>query len=792
MATRRSTTFRKLLSRKSTVNNANVTKDSQVPPKVDIPINQHITIPEYGDDDSVVESNIWVNLEAIFLDYFPDKTPIKFVILHTFGFFIFLSFRSLSFPIFKDDNDPEKRAIIQVIEDLAFVDVNNNPDDLQLRLTTNTVLFLLSSLSVNILSLVVIMFLRFIFVRCIFEPFSKISRYVVLLAHSIDPAIFYFLWSIINYTTFKRYTLPAQYGDYFVVYKSFLYGEAISNVVWIDGKCYSWSNLLYHLHILLSIRKLILSAILFFFELQFLSNYSSDLVTFLKQQASLKAFNVQWLQYLDSLRNSEKNRELTVLIDTHSNTEIPSNIRKNYNTIPTGHTRGDFKVFKPIIAKWKHHNIHSNINVNDYIGTYFLRDNWTESSIHNTTINWIVLNYVIHNPPEILLINYSIQLICKDTIDFCSKLLFDQIHDTLLCASGEKLVSSSLDRESVENTAELPDHKPRVRFSDRTTIRNPDVNEKDSIVLLSGNRNSCNDNKDNEDDRSITKKICSPLGSAVTNPFFEQFDIANCGYITPQNFLTGIINMCAIRKRLITTLKNQRSILELVGNLISIILWFMCFVALLLSLKINKNIVLPSTIGLFSATIVALSYLYTSFITAILFVVISNPYNVGDRVKVGDQAMYVKSISTYNTEFTSSHGKCFIYQNIFLSKMMIVNEARGPHAVHEINLKISPSTTPASLKILKDNVKTFVNSRPRDFVTDGCLFYGSDLQINHFYHLKILVTCVESWAQTRFVFMLKNEVVRFVANQCKLLGITYRDPVLPVSFRNPLAISGMH
>lgn len=47
------------------------------------------------------------------------------------------------------------------------------------------------------------------------------------------------------------------------------------------------------------------------------------------------------------------------------------------------------------------------------------------------SVNWIVLNYVIHNPPEILLLHHSIQLICKDTIDYCSKLLFDQIYETL-------------------------------------------------------------------------------------------------------------------------------------------------------------------------------------------------------------------------------------------------------------------------------------------------------------------------------------------------------------------------
>lgn len=51
-------------------------------------------------------------------------------------------------------------------------------------------------------------------------------------------------------------------------------------------------------------------------------------------------------------------------------------------------------------------------------------------------------------------------------------------------------------------------------------------------------------------------------------------------------------------------------------------------------------------------------YIYQHFITAVIFVAFTNPYNIGDRVRVdGGDILYVRRIRTYTTEFESMHGK---------------------------------------------------------------------------------------------------------------------------------------
>lgn len=51
-------------------------------------------------------------------------------------------------------------------------------------------------------------------------------------------------------------------------------------------------------------------------------------------------------------------------------------------------------------------------------------------------------------------------------------------------------------------------------------------------------------------------------------------------------------------------------------------------------------------------------YIYQHFITAVIFVAFTNPYNIGDRVRIDEgDVLYVRRIRTYTTEFESMHGK---------------------------------------------------------------------------------------------------------------------------------------
>lgn len=64
-----------------------------------------------------------------------------------------------------------------------------------------------------------------------------------------------------------------------------------------------------------------------------------------------------------------------------------------------------------------------------------------------------------------------------------------------------------------------------------------------------------NEKEEEEDDRYITRPMCAELDQFIVEDFFVSYDISNCGSISFENFTSTLINMCSIRKKLITTLK---------------------------------------------------------------------------------------------------------------------------------------------------------------------------------------------------------------------------------------------
>lgn len=72
----------------------------------------------------------------------------------------------------------------------------------------------------------------------------------------------------------------------------------------------------------------------------------------------------------------------------------------------------------------------------------------------------------------------------------------------------------------------------------------------------------------------------------------------------------------------------------------------------------NAGILAGAWVPVFMPIIPLAGYIYQHFITAVIFVAFTNPYNIGDRVRVdGGDILYVRRIRTYTTEFESMHGK---------------------------------------------------------------------------------------------------------------------------------------
>ncbi|UKJ89530.2 hypothetical protein MACJ_002781 [Theileria orientalis] len=267
-------------------------------------------------------------------------------------------------------------------------------------------------------------------------------------------------------------------------------------------------------------------------------------------------------------------------------------------------------------------------------------------------------------------------------------------------------------------------------------------------------------------------------------------DISGHGRINFNIIKQALTNLFSSRKKFKRNLKGQQSVFRVVKKLMSAFSWIVSSVILAFMAGVKVEAIVVSGAALLSALTVALSYMYTNFITSVIFVAFSNPYNVGDRVRLDlGEPLIVKKIRTYTTEFVSIHGKILIYQNSLLSTMKITNESRAETATLEIVFKVDEHTSDAALDKFTRIINTAINCRPNDFVKDSAGLYGYEYSPGHCYEVGLWLTCIESWGNWQRIYQLRTEVLQLIIRVCKELGITYYLPVQPFHFKDGLEIS---
>ncbi|KAL8433111.1 hypothetical protein ACSSS7_004134 [Eimeria intestinalis] len=227
-------------------------------------------------------------------------------------------------------------------------------------------------------------------------------------------------------------------------------------------------------------------------------------------------------------------------------------------------------------------------------------------------------------------------------------------------------------------------------------------------------------------DKSFIDQFLKPEDSTE---FMRLVDFGGHGKISKSMFSRALISMYKSRSSLIKSLQSQASICKTVRQMISLLLWVATGVALLLVLGVDLNTVLVTGAAALSALLVALSYLYEQFVTAVIFVALTNPYNVGDRIVVRkDRVLFVSCIRTYTTEFSDVYGSLVVISNSVLWGQQLKNESRSRNASFEFPVRVSFRTRLQQLRLLEIRIKHALAARPLDFVKDSFCIFLADVQ----------------------------------------------------------------
>jgi small-conductance mechanosensitive channel len=133
---------------------------------------------------------------------------------------------------------------------------------------------------------------------------------------------------------------------------------------------------------------------------------------------------------------------------------------------------------------------------------------------------------------------------------------------------------------------------------------------------------------------------------------------------------------------------------------------------------------------------------------------VQRPYDIGDRVSIGDattpigingqSGWIVEKVNLYSTTLRfGATREVATMTNGLLAGTRIINLQRSKKAFAYINLKFGIDVTNANIDILKNDVKEYVDARPREWVSLAG-FRMTEIQADLGYVLGWYIHCILS------------------------------------------------
>ncbi|KAJ1613972.1 transmembrane domain-containing protein [Cryptosporidium canis] len=271
-----------------------------------------------------------------------------------------------------------------------------------------------------------------------------------------------------------------------------------------------------------------------------------------------------------------------------------------------------------------------------------------------------------------------------------------------------------------------------------------------------------------------------PLGDLI-----KQIDTARRGQITEEEWVRFCVGIYDSRKKILRAASSQEGIVQVFRRMISIFSWFFTGIVILLMVGINVNTLVISGAAIISSLSVGLSYIYSNFFSAVIFVIFLNPYNVGDRIRVNNGgAMIVKKIETFYTEFHTVFEAPVLIPHSWLSSQMIYNESRSKCCSSEIQFLISDTTSPFSIEALATAVQEYISVRPSEFVASNFWCGINAIQPGHSATVYMWITNTDPFHNRRKLLISKSKLLLFILHTLRQLGIQYTLPVSRVRIEN--------
>ncbi|OUM69059.1 hypothetical protein PIROE2DRAFT_26418, partial [Piromyces sp. E2] len=209
------------------------------------------------------------------------------------------------------------------------------------------------------------------------------------------------------------------------------------------------------------------------------------------------------------------------------------------------------------------------------------------------------------------------------------------------------------------------------------------------------------------------------------------------------------------------------------SKLDGILKFIACIIIFLIGLAMLNNgysTIMISLGTIWASTMFAFSGIITTIVENIIFLFISHPFDVGDKIQVGDNVMYVTEFGLISTVFRRTDGKKLYCPNKKISSQFIKNVRRSGTIVEDIDLEISLTTTKEQIEELKRRILEFLQKHKNDFQLRAEIALKSLHDVGHT-NLGIMIEHNINFQDTFKYNMRRNELLLTIQSLLNEIGI---------------------
>ncbi|KAK2466332.1 hypothetical protein APHAL10511_001974 [Amanita phalloides] len=263
---------------------------------------------------------------------------------------------------------------------------------------------------------------------------------------------------------------------------------------------------------------------------------------------------------------------------------------------------------------------------------------------------------------------------------------------------------------------------------------------------------------------------------------FRVFDKDKNGDVSRAEFKTTIMKMYKERRFLA---RSMRDVSQALKRLDQILLFFAFVILFFISLSVfgvNISKSLTSIYSIFVAASFVFKTACSSAFDSIMFLLVTHPFDTGDRCLIDTENLVVKKVGLFATVFTRADGSETYYFNSQLFNKFITNYRRSGKTFENLTMQVAWRTPLEKLDELERCLNEWLSTEENRWFEPSTSITLQQIIYQRYLELTIGIGHNGNWQDWGLRLVRKTAFHAAVQHYCRQLGIIGYEAQLPITF----------